>query len=68
MGEDPDPYHFVILDFVVDPLEPEAPPVAGDDAAEVAWVSLDELAGLRLVSGLLEFLEDTGVTERATGL
>jgi 8-oxo-dGTP diphosphatase len=68
MGEDPDPYHFVILDFVVDPLEPDAPPVAGDDAAEVAWVPLPELSGVRLVAGLLEFLEDTGVAERGTGL
>ena len=25
IGEDPEPYHFVILDFVVDPLDPDAP-------------------------------------------
>jgi 8-oxo-dGTP diphosphatase len=68
MGEDPDPYHFVILDFAVDPLEPDAPPVAGDDAAEVAWVPLHELPGLRLVAGLLDFLEDSGVVERDNGL
>ena len=60
--------HFVILDFAVTPLDPEAAPVAGDDAAEVAWVALSELAELRLVSGLLDFLEDCGVVERATGL
>jgi len=31
-------YHFVILDFAVTVLEPGTEPVAGDDAAEVAWV------------------------------
>ncbi len=61
-------YHFVILDFAVDPLEPDADPVAGDDAAEVAWVPLHELSGLRLVAGLLDFLEDTGVVEPGAGL
>ena len=54
-------FHFVILDFVVDVLDPERQPVAGDDAAEVAWVALDELPGIRLVSGLFDVLEDTGV-------
>ena len=31
-------HHFVILDFAVDVLDPDREPVAGDDAAEVAWV------------------------------
>ena len=43
IGEDPDPYHFVILDFRVHVLDPEDQPVAGDDATEVRWVPLDEL-------------------------
>src|SRR5205814_5606952 len=33
-----DGHHFVILDFGVTLLDPEAEPVAGDDAAEAAWV------------------------------
>jgi mutator protein MutT len=53
--------HFVILDFAVTLLEPDAMPAAGDDAAEAAWVPLGDLADLRLVPGLLEFLGDVGV-------
>jgi 8-oxo-dGTP diphosphatase len=47
--------HYVILDFRVDVLEPSEP-VAGDDAAEAAWVPLSEVADLLLVDGLSEFL------------
>jgi len=61
IGEDPEPYHYVILDFLVDVLDPARSPIAGDDAADVAWVPRDELADLRLTDGLLEFLTDAGV-------
>jgi mutator protein MutT len=61
-------YHFVILDFVVDVLDPEQAPVAGDDAAEVAWVALEDLSDSRLVGGLLEFLEDTGIVDPPPGI
>jgi 8-oxo-dGTP diphosphatase len=60
MGEDPDAHHFVILDFVATVLE-HGEPVAGDDALEVAWVPLDEVAERRLVDGLAEFLHDNGI-------
>jgi ADP-ribose pyrophosphatase YjhB (NUDIX family) len=53
--------HFVILDFAVTLLDPDAVPVAGDDAAEAAWVRWSELSELRLVGGLHEFLVDHGV-------
>jgi 8-oxo-dGTP diphosphatase len=56
-------YHFVILDFLVDLLDPDQAPVAGDDAAEVAWVPIGDLGQRRLVAGLLDFLDDTGVIE-----
>jgi hypothetical protein len=36
-------------------------PVAGDDAAEAAWVPLDQVTDLRLVEGLAEFLHEHGV-------
>jgi ADP-ribose pyrophosphatase YjhB (NUDIX family) len=49
-------HHFVILDFEVTVLDGEAR--AGDDAAEVAWVPLEEVTGLPLVDGLAEFLAD----------
>jgi 8-oxo-dGTP diphosphatase len=56
-----DPYHFVILDFAVTALDPERPPVAGDDAAEAAWVPFADVSDLQLVGGLYEFLRDVGV-------
>jgi mutator protein MutT len=56
-----DDHHFVILDFAVTVLDPEAALQAGDDAAEAAWVPVSELSEIRLVGGLHEFLTDLGV-------
>ncbi len=57
-----DDHHFVILDFRVTVLDhPETELRAGGDAAEAAWVPLDEVAHLRLVEGLAEFLHDHGI-------
>jgi 8-oxo-dGTP diphosphatase len=53
-----DEHHFVILDFAVTVLDSASVPVAGDDAAEVAWVPLVELSDYRLVDGLVEFLRE----------
>jgi 8-oxo-dGTP diphosphatase len=59
MGDD---HHFVILDFVATLLGPDnIEPVAGDDAAEAAWVPHHEGAAHRLVEGLAEFLHEHGV-------
>jgi 8-oxo-dGTP diphosphatase len=55
-----DAFHHVILDFRVVALDPTEP-VAGDDAAEAAWVSLADVSSLRLVEGLAEFLHDNGI-------
>lgn len=55
-------HHFVILDFYVTRLDDRAP-VAGDDAAEVAWVPLADVAEWPLVEGLAEFLHEHGVIE-----
>ncbi len=57
-----DDHHFVIFDFSVTVLSAE-PPRAGDDAAEAAWVPLSEVAELRLVDGLAEFLHDHGMLD-----
>lgn len=65
IGAEPDPYHFVILDFLVSALDPSPPPTPGDDAAEAAWVRLDELDGLPLVEGLLDFLVDHSILDPA---
>lgn len=52
--------HYVILDFAVT-LVGDDQATAGDDAAEVAWVALAEVAQLRLVDGLAELLHDNGI-------
>ena len=53
-------HHYVILDFAVIVLDPGAV-AAGGDAAEAAWVPLDEVPHLRLVDGLAEFLHEHGI-------
>ena len=55
-------FHYVIFDFVAQPLSFEDP-VAGDDALEVAWVPLNEVDQLDLVEGLAEFLGEHGIIE-----
>ena len=40
--------------------------MAGDDAAEAAWVPLDQVVDRRLVDGLAEFLHDHGIIEVIT--
>src|SRR3989440_471579 len=61
MGDDPGPYHYVILDFAAEVLDPDAPARAGDDAADVAWVRTNALETFPLVVGLAEFLRRVGV-------
>ena len=53
--------HYVILDFVVDVLDPTIDPTAGDDAAEARWVPFWELSDYRIVDGLVDFLEEHGL-------
>ena len=53
-------HHIVILDFRVTVLD-DKPTVVGDDAAEAEWVPLVQVAELRLVDGLAEFLHTHGV-------
>lgn len=60
-----DDHHFVILDFRAHLLE-RADPVAGDDAADARWVRLGDVAEMRLVPGLAEFLHDHQVIETFT--
>jgi 8-oxo-dGTP diphosphatase len=57
--------HFVILDFEITVLDP-TDPVAGDDAAEVRWVPVDQVVDLPLVDHLAEFLHDHGIIDVIT--
>jgi len=54
--------HFVILDFSVTLLD-DREPRAGDDAAEVVWVPLTDVAERQLVEGLAEFLHTHDIIE-----
>lgn len=58
-----DDRHFVILTFFVTCLDPE-PLVAGSDAAEAAWVPLDEVTERRLVEGMEQFLYEHEIIDR----
>lgn len=53
-------HHYIILDFRVTVLSSNEP-AAGDDATEAAWVPLEQVARLKLVDGLAEFLYDHGI-------
>ena len=57
-------HHFVIHDFLAHLAGGAQPDQAraGDDAAAVRWIGLDEVAGVEdLVPGLLDFLRQHGV-------
>lgn len=55
-----DDRHFVILDFEAT-VTGDLTPSAGSDASEARWWPVTEVARLRLVDGLAEFLHDHGV-------
>lgn len=56
--------HHVILTFRVDLDDPPDAAVAGDDAAALAWVPVDDVAAHDLVNGLARFLATHGVIDR----
>jgi len=58
-GRDPEPYHFVILDFFCRPTIVSAP-AARDDAVDARWVPVGEVAAYDLADGLLDFLRGIG--------
>lgn len=64
IGDDPGPYHYVILDFAAEPVDAAAVPRAGDDADDVAWVPVKAIETYPLVAGLAEFLHRVGVCSR----
>jgi ADP-ribose pyrophosphatase YjhB (NUDIX family) len=61
MGDDPAPYHYVILDFAAEPIGPPSEARPGDDADAVAWVATKDLETYPLVAGLAEFLRRAGL-------
>lgn len=61
-----DDHHYVIFDFRVELLD-DAAGVAGDDAVELRWVPLADVAELpELVEGIAEFLHDHGIVPTIT--
>lgn len=59
----PDGVVFDIRDYACS-LAVATPPVAGDDAAEVRWVTRSELQALDLVEGLWDALQGWGMLPR----
>ena len=53
-------HHSIVFDFEVT-LVGHDEPVAADDASEVRWVDLNDVAELHLVDGLAEMLHDAGI-------
>lgn len=60
-----DRVHYVIHDFAATPMA-TGPLLAGDDAAEVAWVPIPDLASVDLVDGMLAFLVEHGIAAEST--
>ena len=52
-----DDHHYVVHDYAAVAFDAEVL-VAGDDAAEAAWIELHAVADLNLSDGLAEFLAD----------
>jgi 8-oxo-dGTP diphosphatase len=50
-----------VTDFACTPTDPALPPVAGDDADDVAWVDVTALDGLACTPRLVETLREWGV-------
>jgi 8-oxo-dGTP diphosphatase len=60
-----DDEHYVVHDFFATAFDTEGV-VAGDDAAEAAWVELHAVPELPLSAGLAEFLADNRIIELLT--
>jgi ADP-ribose pyrophosphatase YjhB (NUDIX family) len=52
-------YHYTLVDFTAE--APLGDPVAGDDAAEVAWFALQDLPALGLWSETLRIIEEAAL-------
>ncbi len=59
-------YHYTLIDFTAE--APHGEPVAGDDAAGVAWFALSELSALGLWSETIRIIEQAAAERRLTGV
>jgi len=55
-------WHFVIVNFAVT-IDSVIEPVAGSDALEAAWIDLDAVAELDLVTGMAQFMADNNIID-----
>lgn len=49
-------YHWLLVDYLAFPESDEETVTAGDDAAEVRWVAIDEVAGMQTTADLLDMI------------
>lgn len=56
-------HHFVILDFLALPADPQPQPLPADDAVEARFVDLAEVAEYDLVANLYDFLVDHAIVD-----
>lgn len=59
-------FHYVIADFLVELVDVRNPiPIAGTDASEARWISLDRLGDYETVPGLAEIIVKTYETRQS---
>jgi 8-oxo-dGTP diphosphatase len=68
IGADPEPFHYVILDFFATEDDTTGVPRAGDDADDVQWAPIATLETVDLVEGLAAFLASVGVDMGESGV
>jgi len=56
-------FHYIIIDFLAHPLNPEANLSPGDDAAEVRWAAMDKLDNLSVTETTLNLIQQVMETQ-----
>lgn len=54
-GDEPVAYHYVLATFLVEAFEGE--PMAGDDAKDIGWFTLDDMMSLDMTPDTMQFVD-----------
>ena len=57
-------FHYVIVDFLAQPIQPEGRPIPADDAEDAQWLTLGELKRLPVSKPTLTLIESILVNHR----